>query len=77
MDVVFVGIVSYSLRDTAPSIQSVLLPFSKGKRLNVGRNSILVANYVDDGARGAWEDFTWGPDEFGEWECDDLPDKYP
>ena len=75
MDMVFVGIVSYSLRDTAPSIQSVLLPFSKGKRLNVGRNTILVANYVEDGAGGKWEAFTWSVDEYGEWECDELPHK--
>jgi len=73
MDFVLVGIISYSLRDTAPSIKAVLLPFSKGKRLRVGKNSILVANYVEDGAGGNWQEFTWELDGYGEWECDDLP----
>lgn len=75
MNITFIGIISFSFRDAAPLIDSVLLPFSKGKRLTVGSNSILVANYVDDRTGGEWEDFRWDDDIYGEWECDDLPDR--
>jgi hypothetical protein len=56
-----------------PSIQSVLLAFSKGRRLSIGEQTILVASYIADESGGHWEDFAWDEDIYGEWECDDLP----
>lgn len=73
MDVAFIGIVSYSLRDDAPSIQSVLLAFSKGRRVTIGKDSILVSNYILSAGNGQWERFEWRMDEYGEWDCDELP----
>lgn len=73
VDLTFVGIISYSLRDATPSIQSVLLPFSMGKRLSTGRNTILSANYIADEPEGKWSEFRWDLDGYGEWECAELP----
>ena len=73
IDLAFVGVLSYSLRAGLPSIQSVLLAFSGGKRLCMGRQSILKSSFVLDEDGGHWEKFKWSVDEYGEWECDDLP----
>lgn len=64
----YYGVVSYSLRQTTPSITSVLLKFVGGQRVTQGRNSILVSTFTESG----WEDYVWKDDEFGEWECDHV-----
>jgi hypothetical protein len=64
----YYGVVSYSLRQTTPSITSVLLKFVGGNRVTEGRDSILVSTFTESG----WEDFIWKDDEFGEWECDHV-----
>lgn len=73
IDVVLQGVLSYSLREGPPSIQSVLLAFSKGRRLRVGRETILTSDFIADDTGGHWEDFAWEPDFYDEWECEELP----
>ena len=66
----FFGIVSYSLRKETPSIESVLLKFEHGNRVNDGHKTILVSTFGKVG----WKDFVWNEDIYGEWECDHVSD---
>jgi len=77
MDLAFLGILSYSLRHEGPSVQSILLAFAGGKRLYIGRQSILKSEFKSDETGGHWERFEWSVDGYREWECDELPTRPP
>jgi len=51
----YFGVVSYSLRETIPSITSVLMMFNFGLRVKDGLKSILVSKLTES----KWETFVW------------------
>lgn len=73
IDLVLDGMIGYSFRRGDPSIESVLLPFSRGRRLSSGDDTILTASFVKDLNGGEWSEFCWSRDVYSEWECDELP----
>ena len=41
----------------------------------VGQDSILVADYDHSEGLGKWHPYQWADDEYGKWECDELPSR--
>lgn len=67
------GTVSFVLREAQPEAGATLLLFMNRRRVTQGKMSVLEAQF--DLKENAWLPFEWKRDAYGEWECDEVPQR--
>ena len=67
------GTVSFVLRDAEPQAGATLLLFMNRRRVTQGKMSVLEAEF--DLQMNSWLPVEWRRDAYGEWECDEFPQR--